>query len=421
MKPRIVHAIHYITLILLILVTAAGCDFGDPFSGYRGVNLLPEDAQDFSFDGDQADWAWQPFVYDATADAEDPDTAGVGQLLAGSGRGHLLVFEDATAAGGAGAARLEVPNLMPNGDFETGLSGDWTTTGFTSFATQTAPTGLEINQNVLHIDSNEASDRADFTLNNLNGGLPPIGARLFVRFSIRSSGTPTLLMQLHNSVDANAAQTISAGGLVATDDPLEFPSAYFQINEPGTEIKSQFAVSDSLGTTHTLSLPAGILDDEGTILDGSIDNLRFGRTDTRSYIRTIIPAQLPETGHQLLSGEYRLSFEVRRDPTADLNDPGKEPNRFPARRFSVEAFAVGSSTGFTDGLTPVGHDLPDWSNAADWSTISFDFPDLQIPSGLSPDDQALEIRIYANDPTDFERTIDIGSFLIRNPRLEFIP
>ncbi|AFG38643.1 hypothetical protein [Spirochaeta africana] len=419
MKPRIGLAV-----LFPLAFAALACDFGDPFAEYRGVNLLPTEAQEFSFTGDQTDWAWQPYVYDPTADADDPATENVGLVLdaldPGDPRAHLLVFEDAAADGGPGAARLEIPNLMPNGDFEATADGavpaDWNPDGFNEFEVQEIPgANYQINQKVLRIQSDNISDAATFQLTNLAGSRPPNGSRLFIRYRIRSSGSPTNRLQLRNS-DDSAQQILNAGGLPASESPLEFPADYFAIDIAGTSISSTFAVSADLGDAPILALPAGILADQGTLMDAAIDDLRIGRSDTGSYIHTQVPLSAAD-GQRLLSGTYRLSLEVRRDPTADLNDVNKTANRFPAPRIAAEVFPAGSSF----GLNPVGRKLPDWEDAGEWTRLSFTFSNLQIPQGIDDEDPAIEIRIYANDNSNEERTSDIGSILIRRPRLEFIP
>ncbi len=396
------------------------CELQDVFAAYRGVNLLPTDARTFTFPIIPTS-PWQPYVYDPIVDAIDPLYENLGQELAASGRSHLLVFEDpALGAGYEDAARLEMPNLMPSGDFEAGLDAGWNPGGFTgTFAAQTAVAagaGNQINQNVLRIISSASTDTGNFALSGLNGGLPADGAELFLRASLRGDVIDGVFFQLHNNTDTAGLQNLLASGLVATTAALEFPADYHEgITDPEADIRSQFTIGDSLDPTPTLCLPAGQLEEEGTIIDGSIDNLRIGRADVRSHIRTLVPAESPD-GLELVSGTYKLRFEVRRDPGADLDDAGKDANRFPAPAIAAELFPVGSNS----GLTGQGYELS-WAALASWTEITFTFENIQIPAGLTATDDALEIRIYANDPTSYEHTSDIGSILIRNPSLVFDP
>ncbi|THB65557.1 MAG: hypothetical protein D6B26_03680 [Spirochaetaceae bacterium] len=400
-------------MLALLLLSITACNVTNPLQAYLEVNLLPESHQ--SFLPAAADGIWRAYVYDPTQLAEPETGIAIDPTNPGDARAHFLVFEDpALGAGYTNAARLEMPNLMPNGDFEAALGAEWDAALFTgTFADGAAGVGYEINQNVLNVDSNATDDRADFALSNLTGGQPPHGSTLFVRYDIRSDGFPLNRLQLHNGASTDALQTLNASGLSAVAAPLAFPIDYFTgITEEDADIRSTFTISASSDPTPTMAMVGGLLDDQGTLLTGSIDNLRVGRADVRSYIRARVPA-LANEDLRIISGSYTFSFEVRRDPTADLDDAGKEPNRFPSTGISVELFAADSSASMN------GKEITlDWDDLANWTEVSLNFGGFQVPAGLDDDEIAMEIRIYSNNPHNYERTSDVGSILIRNPKLE---
>lgn len=128
-----------------------------------------------------------------------------------------------------------------------------------------------------------------------------------------------------------------------------------------------------------------------------LDNFRFMRTDLKLALSLEVPYQ-DEGGDRpdLVSGLYRFTFYVKRDPTNTLlSKTDVTKNRFPARAVTVE---IQGTSGVTFDVSAPDDEVKDWKT---WQKIVVDrFYQIEEPAaGENP----TEITIFIS-PQDY--TID---------------
>ena len=364
----------WIPISILVLCAAAlitfSCSNGnDPFEEYRGVNLI----EGTGFDA--GEW---------TADRSES---------------YYMNFEAVTAADaggttglpdGAAVYRLEVPNLMPDGDFESTSAGPlptptgWSATGGTNQIVSPGIYGQSLEYNITE------TQMVDFTLSNLADGF--IANKYYlIRFVLEASSA---VFDYHNGVASLNAPWILAGlsGITAfptaNDDPeiLAISSGgTFSINTPGTG---------------------------SSVQGGQLDNFRIIRTDIPYGLRLQVPS-IQEGRPELIPGTYRFSVYIKQEDSASVTPAVK--NRFRSAGVTLQIKGPHDSVSdFTvaTAFHPDDEDA-DWTS---WQLISTDIEDL-YPSAKEEPNNAVTLSIYPTDVYD----LDIGSVLIAAPSLEFIP
>ncbi|GEM_PF-2511399 len=394
--------------VLFVSVLAfflSGCPNNeDLFPEYRGLNLI----QDIPLS------VWEPDQSSVYMNYEQ---------VSGSG------YEPPTGHDGADVYRLEINNLIPNGDFEASIVGA-APAGWTAVNGGGAVDTLEvidqgnlgsgvasgiIDNNTMHFSLDNALDRIDFDLRDaVNGAVDGLvaDASYLVRFNYRTGGQ--LYTELYDSSGSVYNSTFFGGENggttnISLTNLLEYPPSELKGPFPDITIGSSSSYYYSFGYKYTTGSGPQ---------EGYIDNFRLIRTDIAYRLRLTL-SFASDTPYPLLSGWYRFSIYVKRDPSAGTG------NRFQSDRVSVgisgggvasngETFDESSFTNhqqYYDGV-----DGQDWSG---WSQLKVDLF-LQIPIS-SDDTKVMQLYVSPTDDSIGSLKKDIGSILISSPSLEMYP
>ena len=383
-------------LILLIFPLLVSCPTGDYFSRLEGTNLLDSAAKDFT------DWTITysktiPIGYDYLEFTEAAADAGT------------------TAGLSAGAAiyRLELVNLVQNGDFEQALGANWTPVDDNDPVSTlelniipSAGESFEMYGNVLEYNiEDDPDDYIDFDFLSGLDFFESSGAYV-LRFDLKSqtSGGITFEQRFREaSGDAVdwSINIITANYLYKVPFDFDTVDGQFTYNFP-----------DSFFTI-------GASQKSGTTQKGYIDNMRAGRTDVQSCIIIDVPWQDDTVSRWfLLSGFYRFSVMVKNDPTVSP----ATANRIPSESISLCLLSL------KDGEIEESFSQS-WSSSdtgADWSGWTKVWVDTNNSIQIDPPENsesanynAIRLRITPTDISGGNNTYDIGSLLIAEPSLEF--
>ena len=371
-----------IVALMLSFFSLFGCNIPTvDYSEYDGVDLI--EGSGF----DSGDWIADGNTYYVLFEAVSATVA------------TNVGLPDGYAAGDPGTAiyRLEVLNLIPDGDFEDptvtllgATPAGWSVTG----APIAAITDLgNVNGNrELHIDAT-SQEAVIFDFTHATAGSADglvAGAFYQLRFDFIPAETVDYQFNFDN------------GGLIkefpiwessVTDITIiyRFP---FDFETVTAEFATTTAQNDFLVTDQSQEL--------------HIDDFRLVRTDTPLSLRIQLPYS--DTGRlDLIEGWYTFSVYVRDDPTVDDD---LYPNVY--NRFAAQTVTVGIEEGlqlFDDSEAGV-----DWSG---WTLLSFEiFKQIDPPD--DPSEIVLELSITSADIVTANK-LDSGSILITAPRLEFSP
>ncbi len=332
------------------------CPTGDYFSDIEGINLLSVDEQ--AFTGWEIDYGSDDVTFE------------------------YMTFTESAQAGpstGDTVYRMEIVNLVPNGDFKSDTLGPgWNPIG--------GATGI-INNETLEYALDSNAHRVDYDLSNAADGLVS-EASYIIRFQLKSTSAGSAYFEYRNPPRKWTLDNPSTS--LIYNFPTAFPDgtdATFTPNET-TDIFT-------IGTTQT-----------GGTMYGYIDNLRVARTDINSYITLNVPKS-NMTRTDLPSGEYRFTVYVKDDPDVTPTTV----NRMPAS--AVSLFLLSAADALVSGGSYASFEAADdWS---DWTALSVT-GHIQVDNDA---ETALRLRIT---PTDISRGSygrDVGSLLISSPVLEY--
>ncbi len=433
----------------LLLAVFAGCNLNtDYFGDYRGKNLLGN--SDFG----SGKWS---LVSDPTLAAGGgylPTDYMTWESIAAGG--HLTDANAGTPTKGPDGVspsyRLEIKNLIPDGDFEGEIHTPSNTTGSfvageTSFWTTTGPT----------IAFQDSSDVTTYT-----NGVPPAIAgdhrSLVFNYPTAVGGATYLKLALDNAVNATSAGFWSRSGsyrfrldfynystgttfdlsltgpgitnanvpnvgnwtfsnLPAASSPTVVSASFLLINTP-----------PALGPSWTVNF-GGVANDQIIV-----DNVRLLNVSVDPSVMLSFSSLSSGTA-QLLpgtkSGAYVFTVYVRDDPTADQTQAAGTVhlvNRFYASGLTISVRAAvksGSGTYSTFVARPPGG----WTS---WSKITvslgFDFVDSDsklngqpaLAVELSPTNVS-NVNVQSDGNSSVSADRDVGSLLIAQPALTFNP
>ena len=392
------------------LFLAASCGLSDLFSEYREVNLI----EGYGFDSE----SWVP---DQTADYYmNFETPSESAALNTSGLPE-----------GASVMRLEIPNLMPNGDFEDTSGGDqeagvdgfqpegWEGAGgaFSDiipyfYYKVVSSSSYLITNNTFYF--NNQTDKAYSFRYNLSANLEDgfIENKTYsVRFEFRANN---VTLYQYNDGTSNTQDTwyVETGSLSSIRD---FPLP---------ELDPLFTAYDSGNWYFTI----GTLEaDYQTLQQGYLDNVRIIRADIDQCIRLDLSV-IDSSGSRpdLLNGTYSFSIYVRQDPT---NTKGPVPvnNRMPGAAVSLtyrlmdggtEETAANPAAAGTVAVFAPSEDS-DWSS---WTLLTAYFENVQVDIQTQGTGEiTLELSVCPTDISLGGDNRDAGSILIASPSLVFLP
>ncbi len=292
--------------LLALVVLAAGCEWSDPFAEYRGINLVTD--RGASVDG----------FAESYGDGSDPAatfdyvalTGGLTAAEYGATTGLPSGVEDTIR-------RVEIPNLMPNGDFEATVPpaspAGWTLVeavpGTVVF--DTVDTGDPQTITNHSVDFGVVpGDLAAFDLTNLADGLVASAAYHY-SFDFRRDDINTEITVGYSNGDPDSANTVSFDRWVGENyDSLSAPLPVESLPHPSTpqlDLETIFVSQESAIAQY---LTLGSLVKTPAFQSGYLDNWTVGRVDNLPHLTLTLDAD-PASGLSIVPGEYEFSVYVK--------------------------------------------------------------------------------------------------------------
>ena len=386
----------YLVLLLPLLVLIA-CDPVDQFGDYRDVNLI--DGKGFD------SGVWEP----------DRDES------------YYMNFEEVSSsiAGStgdlpddSGIYRLEIPNLVPNGDFEGstvggGVPSPWVlinTSGLSSADVVDTSSSYDINGNTFYYDiDDKETDRINYDMqSNLKDGFKE-GKNYIIRFNIRSDGYTSFEYNDGSSGFPGYSWTLQAG----TDMSIR--------SFPDENIIS--LITAQSGATHNFTI--GALDpDVQRVQTAYIDNFRVVRTDIDQFVRYEVPV-VDSSGSrpELIDGYYKFSVYIKEDPTnTTIQSADKVANRFPASGVTLQMALKYDDEVYKTSAPAAFHPDDEDTDWSEWTKVTLTSGDAFSVTQFGTTEKVfIELRITPTDAAQAGNNKDAGSLLIASPSLEYLP
>jgi hypothetical protein len=422
-------------LAIACVLTLAGCKLNtDYFKDYRGKNLLANwdfGALDAS---SNPKWALESYSDYATSTSTDYDaTYTTSDYMSWATASDLNGVLDSTSGhylnvgpnGTSPAYRLEIKNLFNDGDFESAsnnatISDSWWSPQ--GSATALVYNGLFTSQIDASLHPSPISNQSMF----FSG---PAGSEMTLTLSTSSVplwNRPGSYRFRFDYRYFGTSQTFHAALTPATNTDAENTGAWDAtgLTNQSTSIVSfshYFSLSAS-SASRTLTLGSASSQDEAVI-----DNVRVVHNDIPPYV-TMSFSSLKSGTLQLLpgtkSGDYKLTFYVHDDPTADQTGGSgiaHTANRLNPSGITVQVTAAvqsGSTGTYVHFIDRPSGGWPKWTQLSFPMGFNFVNSDADIPSGTS----ALKIEIAPTNTVNLSTDgKDVGSVLIAQPSFTYNP
>lgn len=368
------------TLLTAVVLVLSACPSGtDYFADFRNVNFTDQTAfSDWVVDYGAA--GTQSFNYITLTDA--------GQI-AGSAAPEGLTST-------ASVYSLEIPNLLPNGDFADPLGGGiWSTnTGTFGISTSTLY-GQGLTYNIISIEY------IALDLTTLSDSLS--GSEYHLSMSVGSENASYLFEHSDLSSDLKRKWEIGPQGSGA-ENWWQFPDSQ----------NWGYLVIDSIANQYFTIGSA--ISDPGISQDGILDNVNIARDIDAKYQLILSRKPKDDPAPELVTGKYRASVWIKQDPSVDDATAGK--NRYHAAAFTLGVSDI--SGGPFNGVSHTTVSFRAIDSWADWTRISVEF-ELQLPQlgqdAVPENENAILLFMI---PGDRFGTPKAGSLLVAQPELEFI-
>jgi hypothetical protein len=359
-------------ILFISIISLFGCNLEPSFQDIVNKNLIPEGTFDQWF---------------------HTDTATIG-----SANETYLLYEQESVNGGfsgSEAYRLELKNLMPNGDFETGaLGAGWSGTGtIPGVSNSGSVEDVPIDGNSLHYDFNSGS-YVSFDLGTISdGALNNTKYRLHFDFRVETG----ILFDYNDGTNS-----------YFTDPNLYWIENYtsWGTREFPTVNKNSIITTPSIGGIFfSIGTPDPAVSSPSQ--NGYLDNLSIVKADGTYGIAYTLEGSINSEGIELIPGTYRFSVYVKQELDADVTPATL--NRFRAEYVELSISGPLSNLN-TDENRALFPSSSEWS---DWTKISVDSDSLRPAEGSSP----ITMTIFAYNHNNRYS----GSILVSAPILEYIP
>jgi len=386
--------------LVTLALAATSCTLNtDYFSEYRGKNLLSNYGFD---DGTNAKWALEEPDGSMTSSASIT-SANFMNWVAASTDTTLAPADQLGPDGTSPSYRLEIKNLVPDGDFQaensgqTSLGTNWTKTGgAVDFNTTFSVSGNSetMTDQALRWTAASQTDTLNLDLKAAVGTWPAYSTYRF-RADYMNLQNDSVYFKF---VVAGTTADWSPSGTATTYLTLWSLSKEFQVTSGDASSSRSFQVSDGLHQPDIL-----------------LDNVKLVPDINTLWVKTSLP--LLSSGSATLlpgskAGMYVFTVQVKDDPTVG---PINGLNRFNPSAVTVRLVAnVKSGTG--SSVTVFQRPVGGWPT---WTTLTvntgFDFVTENSASKA-----ALTVEI---SPTDMQTAagVDAGSVLVAQPSLTFNP
>lgn len=354
------------------------------FLEYTDVNLIP--SRDFdAVDPETALPVWQREIADSTYMIFEEITAAEAGTVSGLPDPAAPVF------------RLEIPNLIDNGDFEADPAGTgWSTSGGATLTWVPNTDPKAIAGRSLYFS--HSSNTLDYLEMNLSALTPD--ALYSIRFDLGLTiKMETMLFQYDNGT-SNPVKWSPALSEYSITDIIAFPVA---------NNSSIPAFSSAAGGSFLIGWP-----NNNSGQQGYFDNLRITRIDQSNMIYAEIPYQ--ETGRPALlsGGTYTFSVYVKREDPSQVT-----PVR--VNHYHAEGLTMGinDTTGLLSGISVDINGVTD----SQWTEVSVSYNQTQRVQIYLPDDPTDPVIQLSLVPSKWceNGQNTAGSILISSPSLIWSP
>ncbi len=397
------------TAIAIVLVLV-GCPNPVDWSDFRGVNLI-EGRQFGAVDGsDESVWdaGTQEFVRFEPAEA-----AATPPL-------------PAEMASDASVYRLELLNLIPNGDFEDAAVADGADGALTHWQ-ETGNSGAEI---ITAADFNASLEAGGVDLAAFHGerllslnfedrfarfyiDLSDTGAfeanaqfAVFIDFRTGGANFPLSLNHTNGTTDEQNQLQINRG------EPADAVTSY---RFPGLEGEDRAALARNTLTVGDIDASELSFGGSTAVTEQRIqllaDNIRLVRSDLEHGLTLVVPQGndplQPDRPNLVSGGTYTFSVWIGRDETVGGN------NRFDPEFIRIAVLAEDTGNGETNFEPARQTRTFPRADSIAWSNVEYSFPGPSSPNF----ELTLSLLFGGGDPG----TLFPGSILIAEPRLEYSP
>lgn len=372
----------------------AGCPQGPgPYENYVGVNLIADQGV-FGFSVLPSKWT--------------PDAAATYlnfQL-------YSAVDVPAGAPAGAEAWRLEIKNLVPDGDFESSAVGfppnGWVAINGATLTTITNPTAGFIDGQTMYLKCLDGTEMVDFDVRTAAADGFPQNNTYLVRFDYRTN-KDRIVFEYNNL----PVLPLPEGAWTWIADGDTGPTFVGRYQFPPVDIVPTVTVGAAAQQHYVFN---SLLTTAAHKIEAYVDNFRLIRTNQSYFVR--MPIADGEAALSLVAGTYRFSVWVKLDPGTPV-----VLNRFSSRAVQISlkrtyqtiAGEISTLTAvkvFHDG---VAFDLSD----GQWHQVWVDLPGHEWQTEGAT--VSMEVGISPTDETLGAGSLDCGSVLIAVPSLEMLP
>ncbi|MDC7226536.1 MAG: hypothetical protein PQJ61_07205 [Spirochaetales bacterium] len=368
-----------IILVLIIIYAVGGCGDFDYFTEYDDVNLIGHTLL--------SDWATTQNTTYMTYESVASATAGTSGLPDSS----ALIY------------RLEINNLVPDGDFEVGP--DLATSGWT--AVLTTGTALldsgphELDGNAIYFDLSN-TEYIEYDLSQMADG--PVDDSLYVfRFSLQGSATGNYYFEISETSTPIINQFTPYIPNSGTNEQLAVPFDFNELTTP------EFLIYDWENQVFRINFET-----DGKVQEGYFDNFRIVKSDQTHYLQTELTVYDSNRTDELplISGTYRFSVYVKADP-----ELASRPNSFDTDSVMLMVESLDPDS-LTDATSMQSFDAEDYDDFTDWTEIYMDVT-LQIDETEDTEEAVIRLTVSPTNSIGGALTMDAGSILISTPSLKF--
>lgn len=393
-------------VLALVAVGLAGCSLNtNYFSDYTGANLLS------SYEFNASGWATETYGTDG-ASATDP----------------YMNWSDAstTGPGGGEAYKLEILNLIPDGNFFTSYTN---TTINSSYWSSSAATVTIYNGSTTFAASSSSSTTtyASFIGSSTSGylkldlaasieAITGLSAPASHQYQLQANfidpnGSPFYVYN-NNTLDSTSATATLAtltSSTVASGTLYEFASTSL-----GTTSVLNLTYSSSFGASNLVFGYSDSYHNPNATEQFYLSNVRLVPDTDTLYTKLSLPS-LYSTSRQLIPGTYQFSLYVKDDPNA-----GTSSNHFYAKGLTVR-FTIGAKSSLTKQVVVTATRTSSWSS---WTKLTFSLGTLDFVdsnSALTSGSTTYPALVIEISPTIMNSgTKDSGAVYISDPTLTFI-
>lgn len=364
-------------IVAVAALLLASC-WVDPYPEYRGVNLL----EDRGLGAASFGKAYFAGVVPAFDYINYDGTIGTAEYGAVTG---LPAGADTTIH------RLELYNLLPNGDFEVPLTADWSLNGGATFVI-IPPAGNFATDHIQFDISVTAS--ATFDLTSLDDGFAIPGTYHVNLVFEREFQDTEIIFDYGDGASTSYLDLSGLSWLSLERQTSELVESFPDRDVESLNVNNVFTSSDNGGLTHLFYVGTPKVAGVQPAV-GYLDDVRIGRVDILPHVVLAVP---PAAGVQLpfVPGIYTFSIYVKSE--IDTQVTPTTPNAFRAAQISL---------GVNDAFVRISQAEGGW-NSSRWTKVSRTFT---LDAQDIASDPVVALQITVSDSAEPA----VGRILVADP------